>query len=221
MLVQLFPCVLGILFQVQSDPMNTVKIEFTSQSFLIEEAQLVLYNIPAAGLSSIGIDLPPGASVSDTALRELEALFPSYMVIGGTTEAAIDRPGEIRGMLAASKIRRQDGRVFSAVMEFKHEITLAELRSGLAVIDINAYKELVIRVRDTVQRPLANSIISLLRFGMGGSLELHANEDGEIVMLLPPGKYGTRVPGGPPVQFEVTDQDPDQRRIELKAAVTR
>jgi len=31
------------------------------------------------------------------------------------------------------------------------------------VIDINSYKELVIRVRDAAQRPLANSIISLIR----------------------------------------------------------
>jgi hypothetical protein len=40
--------------------MNTVKIEFASRSFVIEEATLVLYNIPAAGLASItGIDRPP------------------------------------------------------------------------------------------------------------------------------------------------------------------
>jgi hypothetical protein len=59
----------------------------------------------------------------------------------------------------AAKVRRHEGRVFTAALEFKHEITPAELRSGLAVIDLNAYKELVIRVRDAGQRPLANSII--------------------------------------------------------------
>jgi hypothetical protein len=61
--------------------MNTVKIEFTSRSFVIEEATLVLYNIPAAWLASItGIDMPPGAPVTDTVLRELEGLFPSQTV---------------------------------------------------------------------------------------------------------------------------------------------
>jgi hypothetical protein len=221
MFVQLFPCVLGILFQVQSNPMNTVKIEFASRSFVIEEAMLVLYNIPAAGLASIiGIDALFEAPVTGTAPPELEGLFSSQMVRDGTTEIAIDRPGEIRGILDA-KVRRHDGSLFAAGLEFNHEITPAELRSGLAVIDINAYKELVIRVRDTAQRPLANSIVSLIRWELEGSLELHVNEDGEITMLLPPGRYGTRAPGGPPVQFEVTDHDPDQRRIELEAPVTR
>jgi hypothetical protein len=202
--------------------MNTVKIEFVSRSFVIEEATLVLYNIPAAGLASItGIDMPPGASVSDTVLRELEGLFPSQTVRDGTTQVAIDRPREICGILAESKVRRHDGRVFSAPMEFKHEITPAELRSGLAVVDMNAYKELVIEVRDTAQQPLANAIISLIRYAMEGSLDLHANEDGEFTILLPPGKYGTRAPGGLPLQFEVTEQDPDQRRIEVGAAVIR
>ena len=56
---------------------------------------------------------------------------------------------------------------------------------------------------------------------MEGSLDLHANEDGEFTILLPPGKYGTRPPGGPPVQFEVTEQDPDQRTIEVDAPVIR
>jgi hypothetical protein len=75
--------------------MNTVKIKFTSRSFVIEEATLVLYNIPAAGLASIrGIDMPPGASVTDTALDELEGLFPSQTFKGKTTEVAIDGPGE-------------------------------------------------------------------------------------------------------------------------------
>jgi len=216
-----FPCVLGILFQVQSNPMNTVNIEFASRSFVIEEAALVLYNIPAAGLASItGIDMPPGASVSDAVLRELEGLFPSQTVRDGTTQVAIDRPREICGILAESKVRRHDGRVFSAPMEFKHEITPAELTSGLAVIDINAYKELIIRVRDAAQRPLANSIISLIRWQLEGSLDLHLNEGGEFTMLLLPGRYGTRAPGGPPVQFEVTDHDPDRRTIELEAPVT-
>jgi len=202
--------------------MNTVKIEFASRSFVIEEATLVLYNIPAAGLASItGIDMPPGASVTDTILRELEGLFPSQTVKDGTTEVAIDRPREICGILADSKVRRHDGRVFLAPMEFKHEITPAELRSGLAVVDMNAYKELVIEVRDTAQQPLANAIISLIRYAMEGSLDLHANEDGEFTILLPPGKYGTRAPGGLPLQFEVTEQDPDQRRIEVGAAVIR
>jgi hypothetical protein len=177
--------------------MDTVKIEFTCRSFVIEEAMVVLYNFPVAGL------------------------FPSQMITGGIMEAAIDGPGEIRGMLTAAKIRRHDGRIFSAGMEFKHEITPAELRSGVAVIDINSYKELVIRVRDPAQRPLANSIISLIRWELEGSLDLYVNEDGEFTMLLPPERYGTRAPGGPPVQFEVTDQDPDQRRIELEAAFTR
>ena len=198
--------------------MNTVKMEFVSRSFVIEEAALVLYNIPAAGLASItGIDMPPGASVSDAVLRELEGLFPSQTVRDGTTQVAIDRPREICGILAESKVRRHDGRVFSAPMEFKHEITPAELRSGLAVIDMNAHKELVIRVRDTLQRPLANSIISLLRYEVEGSLDLYTNEDGEFTMLLPPGHYGTRAPGGPPIQFDVTEQDPDQRTIEVQA----
>jgi len=94
------------------------------------------------------------------------------------------------------------------------------LTSGLAVIDINAYKELIIRVRDAAQRPLANSIISLIRWQVEGSLDLHLNEGGEFTMLLLPGRYGTRAPGGPPVQFEVTDEDPDQRTIELEAPVT-
>ena len=202
--------------------MNTVKIEFTSRSFVIEEATLVLYNIPAAGLASItGTDLPPGASVPDTVLRELEGLFPSQTVRDGTTEVSIDRPREICGMLAESKVRRHDGRVFVAPMEFKHEITPAELRSGLAVIDMNAYKELVIRLHDAAQRPLANPIISLIRYAIEGSLDLHANEDGEFTILLPPGKYGTRAPGGAPVQFEVTEQDPDQRTIEVEAPVIR
>jgi len=40
-------------------------------------------------------------------------------------------------------------------------------------------------------------------------------------MLLPPGKYGTRAPGGPRVVFEITDQDPDQQRIELEAPLAR
>jgi hypothetical protein len=192
--------------------MNTVKIEFASRSFVIEEATLVLYNIPAAGLASItGIDMPPGASVTDTILRELEGLFPSQTVKDGTTEVAIDRPREICGILADSKVRRHDGRVFLAPMEFKHEITPAELRSGLAVVDMNAYKELVIEVRDTAQQPLANAIISLIRYAMEGSLDLHANEDGEFTILLPPGKYGTRAPGGLPLQFEVTEQDPPTR----------
>ena len=177
--------------------MDTVKIEFTCRSFVIEEAMVVLYNFPVAGL------------------------FPSQMVTGGIMEAAIDRTREIGGMLTAAKIRRHDGRVFSAAMEFKHEITPAELKSGTAVIDMSAYKELVIRVRDAAQRPRANSIISLIRRGLEGSLDLYVNEDGEFTMLLPPGRYGTRAPGGPPVQFEVTDQDPDQRRIELEAAFTR
>jgi len=118
--------------------MNTVKIEFTSQTFVIEEALLVLYNFPAVGL------------------------FPSQMVKGGTTEVALDRPREICGVLADSKVRRHDGRVFLAPIEFKHEITPAELTSGLAVIDMNAYKELVIRLHDAAQRPLANAIISLI-----------------------------------------------------------
>ena len=182
----------------------------------------MLYNIPAAGLASItGIDMPPGASVSDAVLRELEGLFPSQTVRDGTTQVAIDRPREICGILAESKVRRHDGRVFSAPMEFKHEITPTELRSGLAVVDMNAYKELVIEVRDTAQQPLANAIISLIRYAMEGSLDLHANEDGEFTILLPPGKYGTRAPGGLPLQFEVTEQDPDQRRIEVGAAVIR
>jgi hypothetical protein len=69
--------------------MTTVKIEFTSRSFVIEEATLVLYNIPAAGLASItGIDMPPGASVTDTVLRELAGLFPSQTVRDGSTEVA-------------------------------------------------------------------------------------------------------------------------------------
>jgi hypothetical protein len=60
-------------FSGAGNPMNTVKIEFASRSFVIEEATLVLYNIPAARLASItGIDMPPGASVTDTILRELE-----------------------------------------------------------------------------------------------------------------------------------------------------
>jgi len=202
--------------------MNTVKIEFASRSFVIEEAMLVLYNIPAPGLASIiGIDALFEAPVTGTAPPELEGLFSSQMVRDGTAEVAIDGPGEIKGMLAESKFRRHDGRVFSAPMEFKHEITPAELRSGLAVIDMNAYKELVFRVRDTAQRPLANSIISLIRYWLEGSLDLHANEDGEFTMLLPPGRYCAQAPGGPRVQFEVTDQDPDQRRIELEAAVIR
>jgi len=202
--------------------MTRVRIEFASRSFVIEEAMLVLYDVPATGLaSSTGIEGLPGAPVSDPASRELEALFPSQMVRSGTTEVAMDRPVQIRGMLSASKIRREDGRFFSAAMEIKHEITPAELRSGLAVIDMNAYKELVIRVRDTEQRPLANSIIPLIRMGVGGSLELYANEDGEFTMLLPPGKYGTRAPGGPRVVFEITDQDPDQQRIELEAPLAR
>ena len=201
--------------------MNTVKIEFASRSFVIEEAMLVLYNIPAPGLASIiGIDALFEAPVTSTAPPELEGLFSSQMVRDGTTEIAIDRPGEIRGMLTAAKVRRHDGRVFSAAMEFKHEITPAELTSGLAVIDINAYKELIIRVRDAAQRPLANSIISLIRWQVEGSLDLHLNEGGEFTMLLLPGRYGTRAPGGPPVQFEVTDEDPDQRTIELEAPVT-
>src|SRR5262245_3180226 len=104
--------------------------------------------------------------------------------------------------------------VFSPI-EFKHEITPAGL-SGLAVIDMNAYKELVIRLHDAAQRPLANAIISLIRYALEGSLDLHANEDGEFTMLLPPGKYGTRAPGGAPVQFEITEQDPDQRTIEVE-----
>jgi hypothetical protein len=202
--------------------MNTVKIEFTSRSFVIEEATLVLYNIPAAGLASItGIDMPPRGPVTDTVLRELEGLFPSQTVRDGTTEVAIDRPREICGILAESKVRRHDGGVFSAPMEFKHEIAPAELRSGLAVIDLNAHKELVFRVRDTAQRPLANSIISLMRDWLEGSLDLHANEDGEFTMLLPPGRYCAQVPGGPPVQFEVTEQGPDQRTIEVEAPVIR
>ena len=128
MLVQLFP-VFGILFQVQSNPMNTVKIEFASRSFVIEEAMLVLYRLPAAGLASItGIEVPPRAPVTGTTLRELEALFTPHVVTGGTTEAAIDRPGEIRGMLTAAKVRRHDGRVFSAAMEFKHEIIPIDIR---------------------------------------------------------------------------------------------
>jgi hypothetical protein len=36
-------------------------------------------------------------------------------------------------------------------------------------------------------------------------------------MLLPPGHYGIRAPGGPPMQFDVTEQEPDQRRIEVQA----
>jgi hypothetical protein len=98
--------------------MNTVKIEFTSRSFVIEEATLVLYNIPAAGLASItGIDMPHGASVTDTVLRELEGLFPSQTVRDGTAEVAIDRPREICGILAESKVRRHDGRLFSARLQ--------------------------------------------------------------------------------------------------------
>jgi hypothetical protein len=198
--------------------MSTLNIEFASRAFVIEEGMLVLYKLPAAGLASItGIAVPPEAPVTGAALRELEALFRPQMVMGGTTEVAIDRPGEIWGMLGAAKVRRHEGRVFTAALEVKHEITPAELRSGLAVIDLNAYKELVIRVRDAGQRPLANSIISLIRYEAEGSLDLHANEDGEFTMLLPPGRYGTRAPGGPPLQFEVTEQDPDQRRVEVEA----
>jgi hypothetical protein len=161
--------------------MRTVKIEFASRAFVIEEGMLVIYDIPAAGLSlttGIGIDAQPEEQVTGSALPML-GLFPSQLLSDGTT-VLIDRPGEIRGMLAASKVRRYDGSVFSAAMEFKHEITPAELRSGLAVIDINGYKELVIRVRDTLQRPLAISIISLLRYEVEGSLDLHTNEDGNL-----------------------------------------
>jgi len=61
--------------------MDTVKIEFTCRSFVIEEAMVVLYNFPVAGL------------------------FPSQMVTGGIMEGAIDGPGELRGMLTAAKIR--------------------------------------------------------------------------------------------------------------------
>jgi hypothetical protein len=76
--------------------MRTVKIEFASRAFVIEEGMLVIYDIPAAGLSlttGIGIDAQPEEQVTGSALPML-GLFPSQLLSDGTT-VLIDRPGEI------------------------------------------------------------------------------------------------------------------------------
>ena len=74
---------------------------------------------------------------SGLVLREFEGLFPSQTVKDGTTEVAIDGPGEIKGMLAESKFRRHDGRVLSAPLleDLKNRLKF----QALTDVDLTTY----------------------------------------------------------------------------------
>lgn len=107
--------------------------------------------------------------------------------------------------------RVSDGKTtLLAVAEFTHEVTEADCRSGITAVDINAYKELVIRVQDSEGHPLAGRMLSLLCFSREGSLDLTVDTDGEVRLLLASGMYGTGMGRGKRVTFEVTGSDEEQ-----------
>ncbi len=163
-----------------------IELRFTSQRFAIEQASLLL------GYASLNPQ--------------------SFEIVNGSVKAFIARPGLVEGALFGPRLRRLSGQgtTLFAWTEFSRQVTEEEWRSGVITINMDTLRELVIRVEDDKGRRVAGVTIGLIRFGREGGMDFKVDGNGEVKLLLFPGTYGARAPGGPPIQFQVTSGNDEQ-----------
>jgi hypothetical protein len=183
-------------------------MRFVSERFVIEQAELWLYRLQfdrekKTLSTTTGYSFDLTSSPDERALEDLMSNFPTLAVVNGSVYAPIDRPGLVEGVLFGIRIRRLSGAITThGLAEFAHEVTEEDLYSGAATIDMEAYREVVIKVRDREGRPAGGGQIGVVRFSKEGGLDLAVDEHGEARLLLAPGIYGTTG-----VRFEITSSD--------------
>jgi hypothetical protein len=186
-----------------------IEIRFVSRRFVIEQAALWLYRLQRDRQKTIlstttGHSLELTSSPDERALEDLASNFPTLGVVNGSVYAPIDRPGLVEGILFGIRTCRSSGAITThGLAEFVHEVTEEDLYSGATTINMDGYREVVIKVRDREGRPAGGGqIIGLARLSKEGGLDLAVDEHGEARLLLAPGIYATT--GG---QFEITSSD--------------
>jgi hypothetical protein len=141
-------------------------------------------------------------------LNENSASIPELRVINGSASVSIDRPGILEGVLFGLQVQRSSGEAVSyPIAEFTHEVTEENWQSGITSVDMNTYREVLIKARNpdgqsAVRRPI--SLPTKVNFCM----DLTTDERGEAKLLLAAGHY--YIFGLPPVNFEVTIADSEK-----------
>src|SRR5688572_24323989 len=170
-----------------------MQIRFSSDRFVIESATLWLFRW------SSELEAPKNPGDID-----------SLDVIEGSVKASIPKPGPLEGMLIGIRLRRlADGKISSPVWsEFSHQVSETDWRSGVAIVNLNNYKEVLIKVQDSQGYPVSGGRIGFgpLKGGKEGGMDFTTDANGEITLLLSPGMYGASARGGNN-RFEVTTED--------------
>jgi hypothetical protein len=205
---------IGLAQEATTSTPSTIKLRFVSQHFLIEQAVLVLYGIDVSPTLERSLTTTNGQTVG---IGRLGAgnLRP-FPVMNGSASVSIDRPGLVEGTLFDVRARRlADATTFQfPLTEISREITDVELRSGTVMIDMEAYREIVIRLRDRDGRSIRGGLVGLARSGKEGlSIDAPVDQNGEVRLLLPRGDYAVGRAGSGTFPFEITNST-DQQVLE-------
>lgn len=178
---------------------SNIQISFESSRFAIERGYVLLIRVLGgprrALLTTTGESVQPG-------MQDL-----LQIINNGSVSVSFDGPGRFEGMLFGLVVRRSsDGTTFQAGMSpFSFEVTDQNWRSGVAVVDMDSYREVVLSVHERDGRPVAaGTRLGMTLPGKEGGIDFVVDDEGEARFFLPPGLYGTQKIPGPRVCFEIT-----------------
>jgi hypothetical protein len=134
--------------------------------------------------------------------------------VNSVTTVPLDGPGPIHGILFLPTIRRvSDGLTIDVLFaRFDHDVGEHEWLVGAALIDFESYSEVRIRIRDDDGRPLARRTLGLAYpGGAEEGMDLQTDENGEVKMLVAPGKYALGAGSGTlQMDFDITTSEGEQ-----------
>lgn len=200
---------------------SEVIFELHNAHFEFESGEATFYRIVTDPPEAAGISALDG---SMTSLHQLEKGIlpaPTYKLSNGRVEAVtVAAAGPFYALLRNAQVRASgSGRRFEvAAVPIAGDVTERDLQRGRSVVELDHRVLIVIRVEDASGRPLPGAQVSVNESLEVSTLEVLADDRGEVTILGRPSRYHVRAGTTPArtVDFEITNSDSGQRVIVVR-----